>query len=64
MKIFRAIVWAEELIPNTDLRDKEKLPFVIVRSRETYFIQTADQAKAVKAFKADLGKLAAPHALP
>jgi protoporphyrinogen oxidase len=58
MRIYRAIVWTEDVIPNTDPRDKNKLPFVIIRSRETFFIQTSDQSKAVKAFKADIGKLA------
>ncbi len=58
MRIYRAILWAEDLIPNTDPRDRDRLPAVIIRSRETFFIQTSDQAKAVKAFKADIGKLA------
>jgi len=62
MKTFRAIVWAEEQIPNTDPRDSATLPAITIRSRETYFVQTRNQAEAVKQFKAFLGQLAARSA--
>ena len=59
MKTFRAIVWAEEQIPNTDPLTRATKPAIIIRSREIHFIQTRDQADAAKQFKAFLGQLSA-----
>jgi hypothetical protein len=59
VKTFRAIIWSEDQIPNTDPRDRDRLPVVAIRSREIFFIQTRNQADAAKQFKAFLGQLAA-----
>lgn len=64
MRTYRAIVWAEDQIPNTDPRDSDALPAIIVRSRETFFIQTSRPEKAISAFKRDIKRLAETHAHP
>lgn len=56
-KVFRVIMWVEEETENRDPFDAHRLPVVRTRSRETFFIQTTNQADAVKNFKANLGKL-------
>lgn len=61
MKIFRAIVWSEEILPDNRPQAKPG-DVVVVRSREQFFIQTPSQAEAVHRFKSDIGRLASPKA--
>ena len=56
MKVYRAIIWAEEILPDNSPKARPG-DVIIVRSREQYFISSPDQVEAVNRFKADIGKL-------
>lgn len=56
MKIIRAMVWSEEIIP--DMRRGALVDDVIViRSRDVFLVTSESESGAVKEFQKSLGKL-------